>query len=186
MYGIVLGINLLFYRCFQRINLQYLRITVNLRNGVSLSRFPFIRPVIFTCPPGLITTRAKITPGHHKHLPMFIIYKIDAVFSVMRWCQAHSGRRRSAWTCSAGPCGPHTVGQGTWPDHWRATAGEGAFQLKKHMWDPLVARKVGRKVEGSRRPETRVLRAGSEGQWEDDKRGRGRGQHSKLLTPHNS
>lgn len=34
VYGIVLGINLLFYRCFQKINLQYLRIGVNLPNGV--------------------------------------------------------------------------------------------------------------------------------------------------------
>lgn len=33
VYGIVLGINLLFYRSFQKINLQYLRIDVNLSNG---------------------------------------------------------------------------------------------------------------------------------------------------------
>ena len=50
MYSIVLGINLLFYRYFQKINLQYLRIGVNLRNR-AFQQIPIYKACRFHMPP---------------------------------------------------------------------------------------------------------------------------------------
>lgn len=182
MYGIVLGINLLFHRCFQKINLQYLRIIINLRNCVSLGGFQCTRPVVFTCPPGLITICARITPGHHKHLHVFIIYKIDATFSV------RSGTRPTAVGGAApgpvllAPVGPTRVVRAP----GRVTEGNSEGRCI-----PAVETCVG-PLGGL---ETREQGRGGHGAWKSEScemavrandrmtNGRGRDQHSQLVTP---